>query len=111
MGWTTFDDGKSLGTRGSEGGVVRRDDEHGLGARITLEEGGDVAPWSITCGVYRWMVHTRFFGSAEKANREFEQMRPALEHVLGLIPDKDDATPEKMSAAASAVEAFVRQFE
>ena len=48
MGWAAFNDGKSLGTSGSEGGTIRRDDEHDLGARVTLEEGGSVAPWSIT---------------------------------------------------------------
>ena len=111
MGWTALDDGKSLGKSGSEGGIIRRDEEHDLGARITLEEGGSTAPWSITCGVYGWMVHTRFFGSEEQGNREFEQMKVGLEEVLRIIPLKDDATPEKMSAVCPAIEDFVRRFE
>jgi hypothetical protein len=111
MGWTAFDDGQSLGTRGSEGGTVRRDEEHDLGARITLEEGASIAPWSITCGIYGWMFHTRFFGSEEEGNREFEQMKVGLEEVLQVIPLMDDATPEKMSAVSSAIEAFVKRFE
>ena len=32
MGWTAFDDGRSLGAEGSEGGTIRRDEEHDLGA-------------------------------------------------------------------------------
>src|SRR5688572_4123120 len=111
MGWIAFDDGKSLGTRGSEGGAVRRDEEQEWGARITLEEGGAIAPWSITCGIYGWMFHTRFFGSEEEGNREFEQMRVALEEVLRIIPLENDATPEKMSAVTDAIDAFVKRFE
>jgi hypothetical protein len=111
MGWAAFDDGKSLVMSGSEGGIIRRDDEHDLGARITLEEGGTSAPWSITCGIYGWMLHTRFLGSEEEGNREFEQMKVGLEEVLRIIPLKDKATPEKMSAVSSAIEAFVKRFE
>ena len=111
MGWAAFNDGKSLGTSGSEGGTIRRDDEHDLGARVTLEEGGSVAPWSITCGIYGWMFHTRFFGTQQEGNREFDQMKVGLEEVLAIIPMKDDATPEKMSAVSSAIEAFVKRFE
>jgi hypothetical protein len=44
MGRIAFDCGESLGTSGSEGGTIRRDKEHNLGARITLEEGGSVRP-------------------------------------------------------------------
>lgn len=111
MGWTAFDDGKSLGTGGSEGGIIRRDEEHDFGARITLEEGGSVAPWAITCGIYGWMFHTRYFGSGEEGNRDFEQMKVGLEEVLQIVPPKGDASPEKMSAVSSAIEAFVERFE
>jgi hypothetical protein len=111
MGWNAFDDGKSIGTSGSEGGAVQRDEEHDLGARITLEEGGSIAPWSITCGIYGWMFHTRFFGSEAEGNREFEVMKVGLEDVLRIIPLKDDATQEKMSAVSTAIEAFVKRFE
>src|SRR5262245_57103964 len=111
MGWNAFDDGKSLGKSGSEGGTVRRDEEHDLGARITLEEGGSTAPWSITCGIYGWMFHTRFFGSEEEGNCEFDQMKLGLDKVLAIIPMKDEATHEKMSAVSSAIEAFVKRFE
>ena len=111
MGWIAFDDGKSLGKSGSEGGTVRRDEEHDLGARITLEEGGSVAPWSITCGIYGWMFHTRFFGSEEEGNREFDEMKVGLEEVLAIIPLKDDVSDEKVSAVSSGIEAFVKRFE
>ena len=111
MGWTAFNNGKSLGTPGSEGGVIRQDDEHDWGARITLEEGANIAPWSITCGIYGWMFHTRYFGSAEEGNREFEQMKTGLEEVLRLIAKRDDAAPAKQAGASQAIAAFVERFK
>ena len=78
---------------------------------MTLEEGGSVAPWSITCGIYGWMFHTRLFGSEAEGGREFDQMKTGLEEVLAIIPLKDEATDEKMSAVSSAIEAFVKRFE
>jgi hypothetical protein len=57
------------------------------------------------------MFHTRFFGSEEEGNREFGEMKVGLEEVLAIIPLKDDATDEKMSAVSSAIEAFVKRFE
>jgi hypothetical protein len=37
MSWQPFDNGATVGQRGSEDGVTLRDEEHDLGARITLE--------------------------------------------------------------------------
>lgn len=50
-GWSSFDEGHSLGTRGSENGIILRDEEHIEGARITLERDGDNAPFSVTMGI------------------------------------------------------------
>ncbi len=65
--WRPFNDGVTIGTEGSESGTIVRDQEHPLGARLTLERWGQTAPLAITCGVYGWMVHTRFFASEAKA--------------------------------------------
>ena len=111
MGWTAFEDGATIGASGSEGGIIRRDEEHDLGARITLEEGGAAAPWSITCGIYGWMVHTRFLDSVDEGNREFERMKTALEQVLSIMPLEDEATAENMSAVSAAIKEFVERFE
>jgi hypothetical protein len=78
MQWIRFNDGASIGQRGSENGVILRDDEHSLGARITLERDGAIAPFSITCGLYGWMVHTRFFSTQQEAEAEYEQMQDGL---------------------------------
>lgn len=48
--WYSFDEGRSIGLRGTEEGVIIRDDEHPEGARITLERDGRT-PFAITCGI------------------------------------------------------------
>lgn len=87
MAWHPFADGSTLGQRGSESGTIVLDEEHVDGARITLEEEGHVAPWTITCGVYGSMVHTRFFGAREDAEVAFVAMKTGLEEVLGRDDD------------------------
>jgi hypothetical protein len=108
--WAPLDNGATLGTRGSEGGTVDRDEEHPHGARITLEHGCTHAPLAITCGIYGWMFHTRFFGSPEEANREYDSMKSALQEILAGIPIEAEATRERMSGVSTAIEAFVKHF-
>jgi len=36
MGWVPLDHGATIGQRGSENGIIVRDEEHELGARVTL---------------------------------------------------------------------------
>jgi hypothetical protein len=66
----------------SEGGVVVRHEEYwedGASAGITLERDCQhSAPVAITCGVYGWMVHTRYFGSLAAAEVAAEEMKPSL---------------------------------
>jgi hypothetical protein len=57
--WHSFENGGTLGQAGSEEGTILRDEEHPLGARISLERDCRVAPFAITCGIYGWMLHTR----------------------------------------------------
>ena len=86
--WGRYDEGRSVGLVGSEKGVILRDDEHTDGARITLERDGHTAPFSITCGVYGWMVHTRFFGEEAKASSQFNAMKGALSDLVRLnVPE------------------------
>ena len=80
--WHTFDNGATLGQTGSEQGVIVHDQEHSLGARITLERAARVAPFAITCGIYGWMMHTRFFSSQDEAETQYEVMKRALAALL-----------------------------
>jgi hypothetical protein len=77
--------------RGSEGGIVRLDEEHLLGARVTLEEGGGTAPWSITCGLYGWMCHTVFCGSESEARRTVGAIKDRL-HELASMANGEPST-------------------
>ncbi|MDZ4289319.1 MAG: hypothetical protein U0984_15240 [Prosthecobacter sp.] len=111
MSWYPFDNGKSIGLYGSESGSIVRDEEHGDGVRITLERGGYTAPFSITCGIYGWMVHTRFFGTESEAQGEFESMRAELSKIIGAIPFAADPEDDsKTEAVVEEISEFVRRF-
>lgn len=80
--WDPYENGGTLGQKGSEEGTMVRDEEHSLGARISLERDCRVAPFAITCGIYGWMLHTRYFSSEDKAETEYECMKNALAALL-----------------------------
>jgi len=100
MDWYSFDDGATLGHAGPEGGVTSRDEEYPLGARITLEQGSRTEPFTITCGVYGLLMHTRFFGSRAGGERAYDAMKIGLVRVA-------EAEGRDFNAEASA---FVAQF-
>jgi len=111
MPWEPFNKGATIGQRGSEDGVTVADEEHNLGARITLERKTNHAPFAITCGVYGWMFHTRYFGSESEASAEFERMKSGLDAILNIIPRIDELEADvKCQRVADAIGAFVEQF-
>lgn len=81
--WIDFDQGKSIGQKGSEGGKIIRDEENTFGARVTLEEKGTVAPFSITLGIYDLMFHTEFFSTIDEGQRCFGLYKEKIELVIG----------------------------
>jgi hypothetical protein len=89
MNWHAFANGTTIGTRGSEHGIIVMDEEHIEGARIALEEGGDVAPWSITCGVYWLMFHTRFFADRRTAEGEYAAMKSGIDTLMSQLNAAD----------------------
>ena len=108
--WYDYDDGYSLGTSGAGGGAIVRDAEHQQGTRITLEEESSSAEYAVTCGVYGWMFHTRFFGDEDEANDAFDEMKTELERILKLKPDGVDSGEEAESEFAEELEMFVEKF-
>jgi hypothetical protein len=80
--WHPFEDGATRGLPGSEEGVVVCDEEHSLGARITLERAASVAPFAITCGIYGWMMHTCFFSTEAEAESQYDLMKDSLSELL-----------------------------
>ncbi|MBM3979274.1 MAG: hypothetical protein FJ304_03120 [Planctomycetes bacterium] len=83
MSWHPFESGSTLGTSGSESGLILRDDEHERGARITLERDTVNAPFAITCGIYGSMFHTAFASAEQEANQKYDEMKLWLDRMLG----------------------------
>lgn len=88
--WTAFNSGSSIGEEGSESGTIVLDQEHPLGARITLEENARDIPYVITCGIYGLMVHTAYFSNVTEAKQIFGEMKADLEEILRLPSDDMD---------------------
>jgi hypothetical protein len=111
MTWVPFDGGESIGQRGSERGIIIRDELHHDGARITLERDGPVAPYATTCGIYGWIVHTRFFDAEDEVQSEFQRMRHEISKILSAIPlNASQDVAEKMEAVVLLIRDFVDMF-
>lgn len=108
--WTPFEDGTTIGIKGTEGGTVIADEQHDGGARITLERDCLRAPFAITCVIYGWAYHTRFLADDATAKQAYTDMKTGLEGIVRLLPPGDgEETPdaEKMERAVSD---FVERF-
>jgi hypothetical protein len=109
--WSPFKQGASIGTLGSEAGVIILDDELRDEARITLEGAGATSPFAITCGIYGWMVHTRFFSSESEALSAFEAMKLGLSRILETIPfEHDPEFSQAMATATGLIEEFLEDY-
>ena len=106
VNWRVFDHGATIGTRGSENGVILRDEVYDDTARITLERDGHT-PFAITCGCCG-MVHTRFFATEAEAQTAFEQMKNALVRIAILAEEVGDAGYNMQ--VVPAIEQFIEQF-
>ena len=110
-GWTLFDEGITVGQQGDEGGLIVRDEEYIGICRITLEERCSLAPYAITCGIYGWFFHTRFFEGQTEAESGFEAMQPDLATIVESIPlSSDPEAKNKMIIVSDAIGEFVQAF-
>jgi hypothetical protein len=110
MGWSPFAVGGTIGETGAEYGIIVRDEEYRAGARITLERDG-YTPFAITCGIYGWMVHTRFFATEQEAIEAFAAMKAELARIVDLIPLYDDPqVSTRASEAGAHIRAFIKDF-
>jgi hypothetical protein len=105
--WYPFENGATVGQKGSEGGVILRDEEHPQEARITLERGGRAAPFAVTCGIYGCMLHTRFFSLEAEATAQYEEMKAAL---AALLATEEEGGPEGCRSFLDGVAAFVKAY-
>jgi hypothetical protein len=102
--------GSSIGEIGSASGTIVLDDEHPMSARITIERDGHTAPFSITCGVYGWMVHTRFFSTESEAQYACEEMKLALAELLHRLEGSDLDEKDAIKLGGAACAEFVERF-
>lgn len=107
--WNPYEDGATIGMRGAEGGTIILDEEHTLGARITLERDSLRVPCAINVDIYGWMVHTRFFTDEGAGRHQCGLMQADIENVLHLLPGPD-ADIETYDAFELALSDFAERF-
>ncbi len=109
--WHRYREGKTLQTTGTENGNIIFDEENPDGARVTVEQGGRTAPFSITCGIYGWMVHTCFFTTSQHAKQAMVEIKQALEQILFIIPRYSvNPTREDIDRIDDSIAEFVSRF-
>ncbi len=82
--WHVHAAGLTLGRPGSDQGIVLLDEDCSLGARITLERGGDTAPFAITAGVSGHFTQIAYADSETDGRRKYLEMRHLLEQIVGV---------------------------
>lgn len=89
--WKPFDNKKSIGTKGSEGGKIIDDLENIEGARITLEKGCGNIPFAVTLGIYGLMFHTHFDSTLESSNSFINISKFKINKVFEMynLPEKE----------------------
>ena len=77
------------GEKGSENGIILKDEEYKRSCRITLEK----CPcyYGITCGVYGSMVHTAFAGESDDLAK-YEAMKKELGDFIDRDVNEDEAS-------------------
>ena len=105
--WQALNGGSTIGGYGPASGIILLDDEHGYGARITLDRDGRLAAFVFTCGIYGWMLHTVFFSDEAKAHLAFVEMQAELDRIIRAIPlEGDPDQKERTKATFAAIEQF-----
>lgn len=87
--WYKADNGETIGTIGSEGGIIINDEEYSEICRITLEKCSRY--FAITCGIYGAMVHT-VFGDEDNIYSTYNRMKQDLQVFI----DTDTTEDEKL---------------
>lgn len=84
--WKEYNRGKTIGTKGSESGIILLDYEHDFGMRITLEKCKEY--FAITYGLYGNMVDT-LFGDEEEMRQTVECLKIELEYFKYIEDDEN----------------------
>ena len=102
--WIRYKEGRNVGKVGAEGNVTLLDEEHPQGVRMTLKRGDNYV--SVSCNIYGWIDHTRFFVKVHEAIREYRVMKVAAENIVDLAKSSDS----NKIKVWEAISEFVRRF-
>ncbi len=87
MCWSAYDDGKTKGKFGSEGGRIIRNENYFYSICIARKELNTVC--AVTVGVHDAFVHTAYFGNA-KVPVKYEHMKSELGEFIGMETAGDE---------------------
>jgi len=102
--WQPYNRGRSIGVKGSEGSKIVRDEEHPLGARMTIKQGQDYV--SVSCAISGKIDHTRFFKEMRAAEKEYSTMQKEMTRVIGAISSAKAADIKVWEAISGFVSRF-----
>ena len=88
--WSSFENGKTISSKGSESGKIILDEEHSDGARITLEEKSAAAPFSITVGIYALFFHTIYLSTKEEAPTLISRLKVEISEFFASSEEDSD---------------------
>lgn len=90
LDWSEFEGGKTIGTKGSEGGTIIADIENSKGARVTLEKECGNIPFAITIGIYGLMFHTHFESELKSAEEYLLDSKLRINKIIDLyeVPEE-----------------------
>ncbi|MBP5456438.1 MAG: hypothetical protein J6Y37_08045 [Paludibacteraceae bacterium] len=77
----------TTGTKGSENGIIIRDEEYKERCRITLERCDKYD--AITCGIYGAMLHTIFCHEKESEGK-YDAMKKDLQDFIDRLPASEE---------------------
>lgn len=102
--WQPYNHGRTIGVQSSAGGKITVDEEHPLGARITIKQGNDfVAVSSLISGK---IDHTRFFNDMKAAKHEYQIMQKELGKIVDSIASAKTADIKMWEAISGYVTRF-----
>lgn len=102
--WQPYNRGRSIGVKGSEGSRIVRDEEHPLGARMTIKQGKDYV--SVSCSISGKIDHTRFFKEMKAAEQEYSTMQNEMTKVIRAISSARAADIKVWEAISGFVARF-----
>lgn len=94
LAWSDFEDGKTIGTIGSESGTIIKDVENSNGARVTLEKVCGDIPFAITIGIYGLLFHTHYESDLTTAHEYIENTKFRINKIFDLYETPKDKQDE-----------------